>query len=67
MDYLANKSWNWRNYNYPNSVGILTQDVKPDGYKSSQSSSIRFPITEIKMDAKGNVFDTKGNLTQKSN
>jgi len=29
------------------SVGLLTQATKPDGYKSSQSSSVRFLLTEI--------------------
>jgi hypothetical protein len=47
MDYLATKSWMWKGHVYPIAVGILTQAKKPDGYKSSQSSSIRFLPTEI--------------------
>jgi hypothetical protein len=60
MDYLEIKSteligkgkgqiqsWNWNGQAYPNSVGILIQATKPDGYKSSQSSSVRFLKTEI--------------------
>lgn len=31
------------------SVSLLTQEVKPNGYKSSQSSSIRFINEEIKI------------------
>ena len=48
MDYLATKSWNWRGQVYPIGVGILTQVKKPDGYKASQSSSVRFIPKEIK-------------------
>jgi len=47
MDYLATKSWNWKGQVYPIGVGILTQAMKPDGYKSSQSSSVRFLQKEI--------------------
>jgi hypothetical protein len=47
MDYLPTKSWEWKGQVYPLSVGILTQAKKPDGYKSSQSSSVRFLPTEI--------------------
>lgn len=42
MDYLATKSWNWKAQIYPNSVAIPIQGGKPDGYKSSQASSVRF-------------------------
>jgi hypothetical protein len=47
MDYLGTKSWNWRGNAFPNSAGILIQATKPDGYKASQSSSVRFLKTEI--------------------
>ena len=30
-------------------VSLLTQEVKPNGYKSSHASSIRFITTEIKL------------------
>jgi len=42
MDYLATKSWKWNGQVYPQSVAIPIQGGKPDGYKSSQASSVRF-------------------------
>jgi len=42
MDYLATKSWKWNGQIYPQSVAIPIQSGKPDGYKSSQASSVRF-------------------------
>ena len=47
MDYLATKSWKWNGQVYPQSVAIPIQGGKPDGYKSSQASSVRFLQKEI--------------------
>lgn len=51
MDYLEIKSTDWIGKGQGQiqslSVGLLTQARKPDGYKSSQSSSVRFLTTEI--------------------
>lgn len=57
MDYLGTKSWNWKGQPFPNSAGILIQATKPEEYKSSQSSSVRFLKTEIQNDEKSSSSD----------
>jgi hypothetical protein len=55
MDYLATKSWNWKGQIYPQSVAIPIQGGKPDGYKSSQASSVRFLQEIIKINPDANT------------
>lgn len=61
MDYLAGKSWFWKSS--PNTCVVKpTQTEKPAGYKSCNSSSVRFVDDKI--------YDGGRNLsteTQKSN
>ena len=57
---LATKSWKWKGQVYPSNAGILIQAKKPDAYKSSQSSSVRFLSKEIKKTAITRNLNEKG-------